>query len=232
MKHFPTVGKTDKLDAIFTALKNYIFTNKLEPGTEMPGERELAEQMGVSRKSVREALRIAQTLGLISITQGKKPTVADNSGSTVSQALALMLHRSKKNIYELLCVRQGLETQIARLAATNIEPEHLEKLEVAIQRMELHDSDLEACVRADLQFHEIVLEASNSLIFKIILSPLTEIMKDTRVETLRRSRERAILGHRSILTALKKNDPARSADAMFEHLEMAKEDINPNLEDM
>jgi DNA-binding FadR family transcriptional regulator len=186
----------------------------------------------VSRKSVREALRVAQTLGLISVTQGKKPAVADNSGNMVSQALALTLHRSKRDILELLCVRQGMETQIARMAAVNATDEQIEQMEAAIRKMEHDRSDLQSCVEADLRFHEIVLQATGSLIFPIILSPLTEFMKRARVETLRRSRDRALEGHKRILTAIRGRDPARAAEAMFEHLEMAKEDIDPTLDEV
>ncbi len=228
---FVPIQKTDTLDSIVAAIKNYIIKNNLKDGIEILGEREMAEQMGVSRKSIREALRVAQTLGLITIRQGKRPVVAENSGNAVSLALTLMLHRSKRDIMELIYVRQGLETQLARLAAERITDEQINELETTVGDMEKNPKNIEICVNADLRFHEIILEASSSLVFEIILSPLNDFIKKTRIETLRRTRGRAVSGHRNIITALKARDPVKASAAMFEHLEQAIEDINPNLED-
>ena len=76
------------------ALKEYILNSGSQPGTALPPERDMARAVGVSRFSMREALRVLQVLGLIDISQGRRTRVASNSLSPVTSLLALTLKRS------------------------------------------------------------------------------------------------------------------------------------------
>ena len=112
-KNLTTLKNNDKVSRLITALQDYIVNGNLKPGMELPPERKLAEQLGVSRFSMREALRVAQSQGLIEIVQGRKPRVAKPTAAAASEIIGITLKRSKKTFLDLIEVRQALECKIA-----------------------------------------------------------------------------------------------------------------------
>ena len=221
----PPIQRGDTVQQIVIALKELIIGGDLEPGTPLPSERELSERLEVSRFSLREALRVAQAQGLIEIRQGRRPRVAGPSAAPAAEVIALSLKRSRNTLLDLIVARQGLETQMARVAAQTISNQDLESLEQTIRSIESNPSDPGNCVEQDLVFHEILVKATNNPVFNIMLAPLTELLRRSREQTIRRGIDRVIIGHREILAALRKRDPEAAAGAMYRHLEMAEEDL-------
>lgn len=221
----PPIQRGDTVQQIVIALKELIIGGDLEPGTPLPSERELSERLEVSRFSLREALRVAQAQGLIEIRQGRRPRVAGPSAAPAAEVIALSLKRSRNTLLDLIVARQGLETQVARVAAQTISNQDLESLEQTIRSIESNPSDPGNCVEQDLVFHEILVKATNNPVFNIMLAPLTELLRRSREQTIRRGIDRVIIGHREILAALRKRDPEAAAGAMYRHLEMAEEDL-------
>ena len=216
----------DKIEQILTVLQNYIIDGKLNIGDAIPPERQLASQLGVSRFSLREALRVAQTQGLIEISRGKRPRVAKPSGAAAASVIALTLRRSGKVLLDLIEARQALECQIARLAAARATKSHIDAIQQTIEAMEQNKNNLSLCVEKDVEFHNILVEASGNKVFEIMLAPLSELLRKSRKETMRvNGIERAIVGHKLLLSALIGNDSDKAADAMYRHLEMAQEDL-------
>jgi GntR family transcriptional repressor for pyruvate dehydrogenase complex len=221
----PPIQRSETVQKIVLALKELIIGGDLEPGTPLPSERELSERLEVSRFSLREALRIAQAQGLIEIRQGRRPRVAGPSAAPAVEVIALSLKRSQNTLLDLIAARQGLETQVARVAAQTISDQDLESLEQTIRSIEENPSDTGNCVEQDLAFHEILVTSTNNPVFRIMLAPLTELLRRSREQTIRRGIDRVILGHGEVLTALRKRDPEAAAEAMYRHLEMAEEDL-------
>ena len=225
---FDKIGRiddTEKINRILHELQNTIVNGNLLPGTELPAERILAERLGVSRFSLREALRAAETRGLVEIRRGRRPRVARQSTSAAAEVIALTLRRSRKTLLDLVKARQGLETQIARIAAANAGAEHLRQMAATIQTIEAHRTDTEVCLQQDLLFHAVLMEASGNPVFEIMLAPLTELLQESRKQTISQGVERVILGHRAVLEAVRAGDAEKAAQAMYHHLEMAEEDL-------
>jgi GntR family transcriptional repressor for pyruvate dehydrogenase complex len=225
---FETISRietTDKIDRILRELQKTIVEGGLLPGTELPAERVLAERLGVSRFSLREALRAAQARGLVEIQRGRRPRVARPSSSAAAEVITLALRRLRKTLLDLVAARQGLESQIARIAAANANEEHLRDMAATISLIEDNRADAEVCLRQDLRFHEILVEATGNPVFEIMLAPLTELLRESRKQTICQGVDRVILGHRAILKAVQERDPEASARAMHRHLEMAEEDL-------
>jgi len=220
------ISDTDKITEIISALRNYIVTGNLAPGTEIPAERALAEQLGVSRFSLREALRVAQAQGLIEITRGRRPRVAKPTTAAASEVIGLTLERMGQTFLQLVEARQSLECQIARLAAARATDAQIARMKETIDRMVKSQDDLAACAELDVEFHGVLLEASGNIIFKIMLEPLAELLRESRRETMQRKGvQRAIDGHQGILAAIMEKDPDKAGQAMSVHLRMAKEDL-------
>ncbi len=208
------------------ALKEYILNGKITPGTELPPERDMAKAVGVSRFSMREALRVLQVLGLIDISQGRRTRVAGNSTLPVTSLLALTLRRSGASKIQLIEARKSLEGHIARLAALRADPTHIQKLCKSIEEMQHHRDELSTCVEKDLEFHSILVEASGNLAFEIMLAPLMELLRDQRNETIRYSGvDLVIQSHAKILSAIQMKDPDQAERSMNEHLAKAEQDV-------
>jgi GntR family transcriptional regulator, transcriptional repressor for pyruvate dehydrogenase complex len=218
--------KTPMVDHAVLALKEYILGGNLIPGTVLPSERDMAKAVGVSRFSMREALRVLQVLGLIDISQGRRTRVAGNSISPVTSLLGLTLQRSGVPKMQLIEARRSLEGHIARFAATRAKPHHLEALRVSIADLQRRPNDLSFCVEKDLEFHSTLVKASGNVAFEIVLAPLMELLRDQRNETIRHSGvEPVIQSHARILSAIQARDSDLAERCMDEHLAKAEEDV-------
>lgn len=215
-----------KIEQVLSALQNLIIDEHLQPGTELPSERELSEQLQVSRFSLREALRVAEAQGLIEIRRGKRPTVSNPSAAAAAKVIGLALRRSKKPFLELIIARQALECQIARYAAELIEEADLDAMQATIDTMENERDNLDLCTQKDIEFHNILLRASENVVFEIMLSPVSELLKRSRRITLEyRGVDIALKAHKEILNAVRDKDPDGAYNAMTEHLAITEETI-------
>jgi DNA-binding FadR family transcriptional regulator len=216
----------DKIEQIITVLQNYIIDGILKPGDAIPPERQLASQLGVSRFSLREALRVAQTQGLIEIKQGRRPRVAQPSADAAVEVISLTLRRTEKALLDLVEARQNLECGIAKLAAFRARPEHIEQMRKTIFEMKNNKTNLNVCVDSDIAFHDTLIKASSNSVFEIMLKPLTELLKDSRRKTLLANGiDKAIWAHEEILEAIEQRDGEKAVSLMASHLEMAEEDL-------
>jgi DNA-binding FadR family transcriptional regulator len=212
---------------IVDSLHEHIIGGKLAPGTVLTAERELAKDLGVSRFSLREALRIAEAQGLINIQRGRRPRVAEPSASAAAEVLRIALRRTKKTLVQLTFAREVLECQVVRLAAEWISEPEFALLEESITAMESNKDNHAVCIAEDMKFHNVLLKASRQVVFEMMLLSVAPLLKESRIKTFKRvGAARAIEGHRLILSCLKRHDATGAVNAMHAHLEMAKEDLS------
>jgi GntR family transcriptional regulator, transcriptional repressor for pyruvate dehydrogenase complex len=220
------VQQSDRIEQIIRSLHEYIIDGNVKPGTDLEPERALAKILGVSRFSLREALRVAQAQGLIDIQRGRRPRVAVPSADAAAKVIGLTLRRTKSTFLQLVAARELLESQIANLAARNIKPEDIEQMEKTITEMEENSQNLALCAEKDFDFHTILVKASGNVVFEIMLAPVAQLLRESRIKTLKLTGvKRAIEGHKLILEHLKLRDGEGAAAAMQKHLEMAEEDL-------
>jgi GntR family transcriptional regulator, transcriptional repressor for pyruvate dehydrogenase complex len=220
------VPRRSTIEGIVRSLHEYIVDGEAVAGSELPPERELARALGVSRFSLREALRVAQAQGLVDIRRGRRPRVAVPSPDAAAEVIGLTLRRTKGTLLHLAAAREALESQIARVAAATARAADLRRLQDNVRRMEQESSDLEACAARDLEFHSLILKASRNPVFEVMLAPVAALLKESRTRTLRLTGvQRAIEGHRQILLRVQEGDGEGAARAMRRHLAMAEEDL-------
>lgn len=186
------------------------------PGTRLPGERELAEKLGVSRVTIREAEIALQAVGRLEIKTG--------SGVYVSEKQPVLLAAlPKASAFEVTEARLLLESEAAALAAHNITDEAIAKLAELVEQMRVSDADVAG--KADQQFHQTIAEASNNaaLVHTVVtLWRMREEIPDVKAtyaavcthDPLTRYQE-----HRAIFDALKAHDSAGARAAMREHFQ-------------
>jgi GntR family transcriptional repressor for pyruvate dehydrogenase complex len=207
-----------------------LIINKLHPGDKLPSERELAETLKVSRSSIRDAIRSLELMGLVEPRQGMGTIVREASSESVVNPFASALKRRRELVGELLDFRKMLEPPLAARAATHASAEDISEMEEILQRQEERQSQGEAAVAEDAEFHySVALASDNSVVLKV-LDILMDLLRDTRERSLQLQGrpEKSLAGHRRILAAIKKHDAEAAKSAMRRHIEDVEEIVLEN----
>lgn len=206
-------------------IKQLIIQGKLSPGDRLPSERELAAELGISRHSLREALKTLAVLGIVEIKA--------NSGTFISagaeRSLALynfsLLSRQGSHL-SLLETRKALEVEIARLAARRATPADLDLLKQAVEEFEAAVRDRVDSAGPDLAFHRALAKATQNMIFLLIIDSLPTFV--IRVPELEIS---SMTFHRQIYQAVKARNGDEAAELMAKHLESLEPYLGKHLDD-
>lgn len=214
------------------ALLDRIIAGDLDVGAALPSEAEIGEAHDVSRVTVREALRVLTTQGIIRVTSG--------IGSVVTpldewQSLgAILRYQSARGddgevATQLISVRRMIESEAAALAAPRLSDAALEELAACVERMRQASAaqDVGAFVAADLHFHDLILRGSGNVFLAALLEPLTRVLAERRAQTSRvpEIQRHAIDEHSAVLGALDARDPARARLAMEHHMQQTLDDL-------
>lgn len=209
-----------------------ITERKLRPGDPLPTERELTERYRVGRSSVREALRILETKGLIKPVAGGAFVVAE-FGNPLNSSLTLLLALQEADLRELFEVRKILEVESAGLAAGRRTPRDLQAMTDAIDRMETGLSAQDRYIAADLQFHLTVAAASGNRVALHMMQAIRGLLHHAlaSIYQIPGSPERSIVQHRQILDAVAAGDAQAARRRMREHLVRVEGDVRGALSD-
>jgi len=184
------------------------------PGTRLPGERELAERLGVSRVTIREAEIALQAVGRLEIKTGSGVYVSESQPESRSAL-------PSASAFEVTEARLLVESEAAALAAHNITDEAIAQLEQMIEQMRTGDE--EAANQADEQFHRTIAESSNNAAMVHTVQALWRMreelpaVKATYEAVCVHDADSRTAEHEAIFFALRDRDPARARNAMREH---------------
>jgi DNA-binding GntR family transcriptional regulator len=191
---------------VYDFLREEIFSERLAPGTELQ-EVALAEELGVSRGPIREAIGRLAAEGLV--------TVRPRRGAVVRSL-------SKDEFLELYQVREALEMMAVRLAVPRLEPGDIAELDGLIVEMIDHSmrEEIAEFFEANIAFHARLVEASGNATLQELYGQLVGRMGRYRMRslTLRGNLQRSIAEHGAILGAAKRGDADRAAHLMSEHI--------------
>jgi GntR family transcriptional regulator, transcriptional repressor for pyruvate dehydrogenase complex len=215
------VRRTRVSEGVAKQLRRLIEEGALAVGDKLPPERELVERFGVSRGSVRDAIRTLELAGLVEARQGEGTVVADASPEALVVPLASILVRKRELVGELLEVRQMIEPSLAARAARNAKPEEVAHLEEILARQEARMRRGELAVEEDAEFHYGIALAAGNAVVRRVVDVLMDLLRESRTRALQvRGRpERSLAGHRRVLSAIRRGDPEGAERAMRKHLE-------------
>lgn len=210
-------------EQVASRLESLIRQGVWKPGDLLPSERELAQQFGVSRTAIRDALRSLEILGWIAIRQGEGTRVR-GSWSGLERFVSHALERSDL-IQDLVEFRELMEPQLAALAAKRINAEQLQRLQGIIEEQKKKVNDPLAFLEADLRFHECISEAAGNHLSMEIIKVLYAGLQEVRLRSLSRTfnPEKSLAGHIAILEAIRLRDPQGAFAAMKAHLKDVEE---------
>ena len=221
---FEAIRRNKVYEEVAKQIERLILT-KLQPGDKLPSERELAEMLAVSRSSIRDAIRSLELLGMVEPRQGAGTVVREISADSVVNPLATLLTRQRQSVTELLDFRKMLEPPLAARAATHASAEEVGEMEEILRRQEEKLRGGEVPVEEDTEFHySIAMAAENSVVLKV-LDVLMDLLRETRERSLQVEGrpQKSLAGHRRILSAIKRRDPAAAEAAMRRHIEDVEE---------
>jgi GntR family transcriptional repressor for pyruvate dehydrogenase complex len=217
---FETVRRDKVYEGVAKQIERLIL-KKLQPGDKLPSERELAETLGVSRSSIRDAIRSLELMGMVEPRQGAGTIVREISSESLVNPLANAIKRKEDLIGELLDFRKMLEPQLAARAATRASPDEIAEMEDILDRQDRKLRAGESAIAEDSEFHyAIALASGNSIVLKV-LDTLMDLLRDSRERSLQQEGrpQKSLAGHRRILTAIKRRDIDGAKAAMRRHIE-------------
>lgn len=205
-------------------VERFIASNDLSPGDRLPGERELCSLLGVSRTSVREALRSLQTRGVVVVRHGKGVFVADPDEA--DPALRRLAQMQEIGVDEAFAMREVLEVAAAGWAATAATEEQLEILDQTFVELEQAVFDRRPAAQLqelDARLHLQIAEYANNRFLAMTQSALHEMLARSMETTLAIPGRpaRSVREHAEIVQALAARDPERARGAARRHIRSA-----------
>jgi GntR family transcriptional regulator, transcriptional repressor for pyruvate dehydrogenase complex len=200
-------------------LRNFIESENLKPGDRLLPERELAEQLGVSRTSVRQALTAMRVMGLIDVRPGAGAYLQRPPADLVS-SLAAEVAKAEVDHPMIWEVREGVEVQAARLAARRRSDEDLAAMSEALDAMAGSIEGGGDGVDGDRLFHRAVIAAAHNELLSQLVEELGDMVDRTSEVslTLPGRAPRSLVVHREILAAIESGDEEDAAERMRLHI--------------
>lgn len=219
------------VSATVDALFDMIVSGEASAGEPLPGEAALARTLDVSRLTLREAVRVLASRGVLQPVHGRGTFVNPPAQWTdLGSIVALRARTSSRGeiAVQLIEIRRMIEVGAAGLAAERRSGADLDRLERDLGDFDAHHAagDAEGATVADLAFHDHILQAAGNPFLLTVYEPLRGLLERGRAETSASSavRERAMRHHRTILKALIAGDAAAAEQAMNAHMDQTARD--------
>jgi GntR family transcriptional repressor for pyruvate dehydrogenase complex len=225
---FTPVKNTKIYEQVVEQIKRMINDGTLKKGDKLPTERDLAEQLQVSRASVREAIRALEVIGLVESKQGAGNYIRESFEDSLLEPLSMMFLLEESNPYEVVELREVLELETVVLAAERITDHELGILRELIDEMK-NCEDEDKNVMLDKRFHYTIAKASRNLLIlnvvQVISQLIDSLIKNARKQILsgEPNRVKLTLQHEHIYTALTERNSELAYNAMRGHFKLIKQ---------
>lgn len=217
-----------------------LILGELAPGSSLPSEAELAARYDVSRLTIREAVKLLEGRGLLTIARGRKAVVREPDGAAFADFLTSIIRYDPKGLFDLIEVRLSLEVQSATLAAKRATRAGIAAIESELQGMRdtvgkpgdamSHEQEMEFHTH-DVGFHEAVALASGNRVLGYLFEAMAQPLREGFFISRRGHEQRGhtlhntIAAHQRILDCIKDGNGRAAADAMRLHLKDTERDI-------
>jgi DNA-binding FadR family transcriptional regulator len=203
-------------------LRSLILSGTITEGQNLPPEKELVLQLGVSRATLREALRMLESEGLITTKTGPKggATVQRPGGANLTRSLALLLQLEETPFQMVLEVRRLLQPICAELAVQRITPQEMEELESWVEVMRQNLENIPAYLEGQLHFHTGIISAAHNDVLRLYTTSVGELIsaQTARVGLSLPARKTGLKAAESILEAIKEGNGTLAARRVEAHL--------------
>ncbi|MCM2464128.1 FadR family transcriptional regulator [Pseudomonas sp. CG7] len=213
------ISSSTVVNSVVEKLRAALARGQWRSGDMLPGQRELAEQLGISRPSLREAVSVLETLGLVRSMRGKGVVVLEaNLNDTVSEGSAM----AGASLEDLLQLRYTLEPFIVGLVAQSISSKEVGQLRLTLMDMReaLEANDSDACANAYIAFHEELFALTSNPIFQNVVQQTSNALKQS-ADVLRNSPEHLaerLEENEAVVRAIRGKNSAQASAEMRRHI--------------
>ena len=211
---------------VVTQLREMIHRRELRPGDRLPPERDLAKLLGVSRPTLRAAIRSLAAVGVLQSKQGAGTFVVESDGPPAldSAPLRMMASLHGFTTSEMFEARRSLEMAIAALAAERATSEQMASMAEEITGMFASLDDPEQFLVHDMRFHQMIAASSGNRIMTALMNMVATVLFDVRRKTVNRARDlkESAEMHRQIYRAIRDRNSDEARNAMRDHLMLAQ----------
>lgn len=211
-------------EIIADRIQSEILSEGYTVGRQLPTEPQLSERHDVSRTVIREAARILEQRGLVSIRPGRGMVVAQLDATPIARHYALLLETTPQTLVHLMEIRQLVEVHVAGAAAVHRSAADIAELRACMASIRAVGDDFERSVEEDLRFHTLLGRASGNPLMVLLMDPINECLRQTYRtpgEYLSRLDE-TVAEHDAILSAVERGDSAAAESATRAHLDRVR----------
>jgi GntR family transcriptional regulator, transcriptional repressor for pyruvate dehydrogenase complex len=221
-------------DEAITKIKEMIVSGEMQPGSRLPPEKELSERLGLSRNSLREAVKALELIKILDVRQGDGTYVTSLQPHLLLDAMSFVvdLHQDR-SVIEIFEVRRVLEPHAAGIAALHITDEQVAELRQKLESVD-ESTPVEELVAHDIEFHRFITQAAGNAYMTSLLDGLSSSTVRARVWrglTQERSVTRTLDEHRAIVDALASHDPEVARSWVTVHISGVESWLRDALED-
>ena len=231
---FTNISSRKVYEQVIDQIQKNIISGELKKGDKLPSERELSEQMNISRTSIREAIRVLESMGVVESIHGEGNFICFNSEKSLLQPLSMIFMLNNGTYQDVFELRKILEIESTRLAALRVNDEDCKDLRYIIKSMENELDNKkrnDVLVELDKNFHSKIAQMSKNNLIESLYNTSSmlfeKFIKDARLEMIRKDSEAEkllLIQHRQICNAIIKRNVNLSAQRMEEHMDYIEKD--------
>lgn len=231
---FNNISNKKVYEQVIEQIQNNIMEGIFKKGDKLPSERELSEKMGVSRTSIREALRVLETMGVVESRQGEGNFICSNIEKSLLQPLSMMFKLNNGSFSDIYELRSILEIECARLSAIRATDMDCRELLSVVEEMEQEtfgENRYEILVELDKKFHNTLSDMTKNYLIESLFSTISNLfekfIEDARYKIILFDSEQAnkslLIQHKKICESIIKKNQDMAVEAMREHMEYVME---------
>ena len=215
------IKKTRLPEEVADRIRVLILDGTFPPGRPLPPERLLAERFGVSRGSIRDALRILEMIGLLETRHGQGTFPRELTVDRLVAPLASVMAYRHDLRDELLDVRRMFEPAVARVAALRATEADFADLQRILEAQREKLKTGRSAIVEDSAFHSTLAHCTRNRVVMKIMAILNDLLVDSRAQSLKQKGRpaRSLDGHEAVVAALRQRDPDGAAQAMIHHID-------------
>ncbi|MEA3487461.1 MAG: FadR/GntR family transcriptional regulator [Thermodesulfobacteriota bacterium] len=219
-------------EQVIDAIKQMISKEGFGPGDKFYSENKLTRKLDVSRSSIREAIRILEVTGFVSVKQGKGIFISDSIGDGFG-ALSDWVKNNETFLIEHFEVRLIIDPKAATYAARNAGDDDIKKMEEACEEFvkDYKAGNTAGMIKADKRFHKTIAKSTKNRTLFLIMKTMTESLPEGWISSLHipGRANKTITEHESVIQAIKTGDSGAAERAMAQHIENALHDIRVSI---
>ena len=221
------IDRSGITELVVQRIKELLERGELKGGSRLPPERELAEMLGISRPSLRTALKALSVMGIIHAKPGAGTFIAEAIPEIFLEPMQFMTLINQTTLDEVFEARMIIESALAELAAEKATEKDLQAMALELEGMDNNRNNPEGFLEHDLRFHQVIAQASKNHVMSGMMETLVQMLYQMRRKTIARTRgiEEAFDFHKKIFNSIKRHDGKVARKLMTDHLRNAKQGL-------